>query len=270
MDLARLECWVNNDGFWAQNAPRWDSELTAREHAMKYGDWTGTYQSKIQRPLAPSAEPSRPPATTLSQEEGIDHGRSSLEHSHDPSLVEIIGEFNTEVKMDAPENSIYIGPRPSLELRYPPDLTRDRCYTYSDIGDIRDHRLEIQVRDALHLPGGDTRPITDDELDDIAAGLAHKQPGPEGHFGPRDVKTLETGLMGSLDNLYLGYDQKSNYAFTRNTDPWTGRRVVIATKKGPDQHGHTYSVELRSFQEPSHTSAHPLTSSRAPLSSQRK
>jgi len=56
MDSARLERWVDNDGCGAQNASRGDSELTAREHAMKHGYWTGTYQPEVQEYLAYSAE----------------------------------------------------------------------------------------------------------------------------------------------------------------------------------------------------------------------
>jgi hypothetical protein len=250
--------------------PQGDSELTAREHAMKYGDWAGTYHSEIQQPLAPSAEPGRLPATTLTQDEGVDHPRRSLEHLPDPSLVETIGEFKNRVTKYARAGHTYTGPLPSLKLRYPPDRTKQSCYTYSDHGDIRDHRLEIQVSDMLHLPNSTTRPITDHDLTYIAGALAHTPPWSGGQFDPPDLQTLEEMMRATLDHYYLHGDKEPNYTVTRHTDNRTGRRVVIATNKPPNPWSDTYSVDVRTFRENNDPSSHSQTPSGVPFSSQRE
>jgi len=269
MDSARLERWVDNDGCGAQNASRGDSELTAREHAMKHGYWTGTYQPEVQEYLAYSAELSTLSPSAHNQDEGVGPHPPSLGSSHDPSLVEIIGEFNNRVAKYARAGHIYSGPRPSLKLQYPPDSTPERCHTSYGPRSSRHHRLTIQASKMIHLPNGKTLPTTNYDLEDIAVALAHEQPGSYGHFGRGDVETLERGVVASLDNLYLGYDEKSNYSIAaQGSDSRTGGRVVVATKKAPDIWGDTYSVEVRYFKEHSHPSAHIQSSSRAPFSSQ--
>jgi hypothetical protein len=270
MDSARLECWGKNYGFRSQHARPEDSELTARKHAQNHGEWRGVYQPETQQPLAHSAELDRLPATNFNRDEGVDRRRCSLELLPDPSLVETIGEFNTKVEKYARQGSTYRGPRPSLELRYPPDRTEESCYTSSGPRHSRPrhHCLTIEVSKELHLPDRTTRPITDRDLIDIAGAIAHTQPWPGGHFNPAGLRTLEARMMDTLDHNYLHCDKGSNYTFARNTDSRTGRSVVVATKKAPDRRGDTYSVKLGFFQESSLPSAHPQTSSRVPSSSQ--
>lgn len=236
-----------------------DAEHTPSDDAGQSGaSWIIPHYHRMLEHPTPAETPSRADSANPVQ---LDDHRS---------LVEVVGEQRNRLRKCERAGTSFTEHRISPRLRYPPDKTPANCHRSSGTPTSRNHNLTIEISDTFQLPDGSLRQLVESDFLDVAAALAHEYSGVDGHFGGRHIPTMERGLLRTLDQFYLGNKSRDQYDAAIESDIANNNPAFIAKTKYIPRRRATFSIELRTFQEPTQ-SAHYSQRSQLPSPlSQRK
>ena len=176
--------------------------------------------------------------------------------------MQIIGQYAEQVAQSRPTpDSIYVGPRPSIQIGYPPYRDPATCSVVTGSGYRRLYRWNLQADDFANLPDGSARPLSLIDKRTVAAAVVDSQFGFDSLFLrpdilPPDFQRLNEGLFKSLDGFYrrqLPYDLKDEFDIITKIDANTHEHVVVATSRYHDVKGTRLTAEIRFRCPPSAT-----------------